>query len=135
MPFEKGNTLGKLGRAKGSKNKITKDIRQVFHQVYEEMGAKLMDKVTGLPLSGHEAMCDWARNNPTEFYRLYGKMIPTREEQPEDQHEDFIDELVLDDEIKHVEAIEVGKIALIMPPSGEDSNDNAPSPKSDVDLV
>jgi hypothetical protein len=134
MAFIKGHNLS-TGRPKGSKNKINKDIRQVFHLVYEEIGSNRLSEETGLPMTGHEAMVDWARNNPTEFYRLYGKMIPTREELPEDQHEDFIDELVLDDEIKHVEAIEVGEIALIMPPSGETKTDNAPCPKNDADLV
>lgn len=134
MAFEKGHQLSK-GRPKGSKNKISKDIRQVFHHVFEEMGSATLCEETGKPMSGHEAMLDWARNNPTEFYRLYGKMIPTKEEQLEDQHEDFIDELVLDDEIRLVEAREVGEIALIMPPSGENKADNVQCPKNEGDLV
>jgi hypothetical protein len=134
MPFEKGHLI-RGGRKKGSKNRINKDIRSVFHQVYEEIGSNRLSEETGEPMTGHEAMVDWARNNPTEFYRLYGKMIPTREEQPEDMHEDFIDDLVLEDEIKHVEAIEVGEIARIMPPSGEETNDNATPSKNEGDLV
>ena len=110
-------------------------MRQVFHQVYEEMGANQLNPKTNQPLSGHEAMLLWARDNPTEFYRLYGKMIPTREEQQEDQHEDFIEELVLEDEIRYVEAKEVGDIARIMPPSGEESSDNATHPNKVSYLV
>ena len=33
---------------------------------------------------------------PTEFYRLYGKMIPTTQEVSIDTHEDFLDELILE---------------------------------------
>jgi hypothetical protein len=102
--FQKGNA----GRPRGIKNKITRDIRQVFHDVYEEMGNDVIDEKTGKPLTGHQAMLVWARTCPTEFYRLYGKMIPTTAELPSDGHEDFIDNLIFDDEQpKLVEATDV----------------------------
>ncbi len=107
MPeFKKGNKLG--GRPKGSKNRLTNDVRQVFHRVYEEMGKNTIDEKTLKPLSGHEAMLLWARENPTEFYRLYGKMIPQTAELPADLHEDFVDELIFEEEQpKLVEATDV----------------------------
>lgn len=90
------------------KNRLTNDVRQIFHKVYEDMGAKTLDEKTGKPLTGHDAMLEWARMNPTEFYRLYGKMIPTTAELPPDVHEDFIDSLVLEDEQpKLIEATDI----------------------------
>ncbi len=108
MAFEKGHKLS-LGRPKGSKNRITNDVRQAFHKVYDEMGKDFQnEKGEDTPLTGHEAMLLWARGNPTEFYRLYGKMIPTTAELPEDLHEDFVDNLIFEEESpKLVEAVDV----------------------------
>ncbi len=98
MVFEKGNNANPTGRPKGSRNRITNDVRQVFHRVYEEMGQHLVDEKTLKALTGQEAMLLWARDNPTEFYRLYAKMIPQTAELPADIHEDFVDELIFADE-------------------------------------
>lgn len=133
MGFEKGNKLG--GRPKGSKNRITNDVRQAFHKVYDEMGKDFEDdKGNPKPLTGHEAMLLWARGNPTEFYRLYGKMIPTTAELPEDLHEDFVDNLIFEEESpKLVEAKDVtdmGKEGQKQLTNGaatpQKTNDNAP---------
>ncbi len=133
MTFEKGNTFG--GRPKGSKNRITNDVRQAFHKVYDEMGKDWLDEQGNKkPISGHEAMLMWARGNPTEFYRLYGKMIPTTAELPEDLHEDFVDNLVFEEESpKLVEAVDVtdmGKDGQKQLTNGaatpQSSTDNAP---------
>lgn len=93
--FTKGN---KYGRPKGSKNKINNDVRQIFHRVYNDMGIEYQDPKTGILKreDGHQAMLRWAKENPTEFYRLYGKMIPTTQEVNIDTHEDFLDELILE---------------------------------------
>jgi hypothetical protein len=94
--FQKGNP----GRPKGAKNKITNDVRQIFHTIYNEMGneAEIEDPKTGRKrkMTGNEAMMKWARENQTEFYRLYGKMIPTTQEIQTDNHEDFLDELIVE---------------------------------------
>ncbi len=45
MVFEKDNKLSK-GRPKGSKNRLTNDVRQVFHRVYDEMGKDVIDPKT-----------------------------------------------------------------------------------------
>jgi hypothetical protein len=98
MVFEAGNKFG--GRRKGAKNKLTNDVRQIFHEIYNDMGKQdeILDSVTGKmrKKTGKEAMMDWARDNQTEFYRLYGKMIPTTQEIQTDNHEDFLDELIVE---------------------------------------
>jgi hypothetical protein len=141
MPFEKGNQYGKTGRPKGVKNRVNRDIRQVFHEVYDQIGEHIINEKTGKPLTGQEAMIIWARDNPSEFYRLYAKMIPTTAELPIDGHEDFIDDLIfIDEQPKQVEAVDVtdvGNDDQKQLPSGadnpQDSNDNAPPPKEDTD--
>ncbi len=135
MVFGKNNNANPTGRPKGSKNRITNDVRQVFHKVYEEMGEAFLNATTGKPMTGHEAMLEWARINPTEFYRLYGKMIPQTAELPADLHEDFIDELIFEDEQpKEVEAKDVTdmgkegqKQLLSGEPAPQVDPDNAPS--------
>lgn len=137
MVFQKGNNANPTGRPKGTKNRITNDVRQVFHKVYEEMGAGVIDEKTGKPLTGHQAMLIWAQGNATEFYRLYGKMIPQTAELPDDLHEDFIDELIFEDELpKLVDAkdvTDVGKAGQKQLSDGEttpnkepENADNAP---------
>ncbi len=137
MPFEKGNKLS-TGRPKGVKNRITNDVRQVFHRVYEEMGQHVVDETTGKPLTGHQAMLEWARINPTEFYRLYGKMIPATQEVPADLHEDFIDDLIFEDEqpklVTAKDVTNVGKEGQKQLPSGEDKA-NVPPNGDEVDYM
>ncbi len=130
--FEKGNNHGK-GRKAGSKNRLTNDVRQVFHKVYDEMGADERDEKTGEPLTGHQAMLKWAQENKTEFYRLYGKMIPATAELPEDMHEDFVATLIFEDEeaeLIETNAKDVGNEGQLQLPSGETVPDSTP-PVSD----
>ena len=63
----KGRKTG--GRQKGSLNKITSTVRANVIAVFDEIG-------------GQEAMADWARDNRTEFYRLFGRMAPSDPEAP-----------------------------------------------------
>lgn len=130
-PFEKGNKAA-VG-AKRGKNRLTNDVRQVFHKVYDEMGkdVEVIDEVSGekRPQTGHEAMREWAKLNQTEFYRLYGKMIPATAELPEEMHEDFIESLIFEDEegeLIETDAVDVGNEAQLQLPSGETVPDNAP---------
>jgi hypothetical protein len=89
---------------------LTNDVRQIFHEVYEKMGddGEIIDTKTGKKrkMTGIEAMLEWARGAPTEFYRLYGKMIPTTQELAIDNHEDFLDELVIEAEATITPALE-----------------------------
>jgi hypothetical protein len=137
--FQKGNK-GNGGRPKGSRNRLTNDVRQVFHKVYDEMGAdtEIRDKETGemRPQTGHEAMLQWARENPTEYYRLYGKMIPATAELPDEMHEDFVATLIFEDEeteLIETTAVDVGNEGHKQLPSGETTPDITP-PVGDVPI-
>ena len=52
------------GRKKGTPNKITASVRDNTINVFDQIG-------------GVAAMATWARRNRTEFYRLYGKLVPS----------------------------------------------------------
>lgn len=144
MTFQKGNKLA--GSRKGRKNRLTNDVRQVFHKVYDEMGhdEEISDPITGKKRkqTGHEAMLAWARENKTEYYRLYGKMIPATAELPEDMHEDFVAGLIFEDEeaaLVETNAVDVGNEGQLQLPSGETVVDITPpdsqSPKEESNLV
>ena len=51
------------GRQKGTPNKLTKSAREAFQHAFDALG-------------GAEALTDWAQKQPSEFYRLYGRLIP-----------------------------------------------------------
>ncbi|MGR3174544.1 MAG: hypothetical protein ACUZ8N_08110 [Candidatus Scalindua sp.] len=96
MPkFEHGNTFS-TGRKKGSRNRLTNDVRAAFHNAYDHMGG--FDENGKLIETGDEAFLKWARENRTEFYRMYAKMIPHTAELPDDLHEDFVDTLIFEEE-------------------------------------
>lgn len=52
------------GRQKGTPNKITTSVRENTIAVFEQIG-------------GINAMAKWARTNRTQFYMLYGKLVPS----------------------------------------------------------
>lgn len=54
------------GRPKGSPNKTSKDARQTILNTFTKLG-------------GEKFMLEWARNEPTEFMRIYAKLIPREE--------------------------------------------------------
>lgn len=136
--FQKGNA----GRPKGSKNKITNDVRQIFHEIYESMGdgMEVEDKITKKKrqMTGREAMLVWAQGNPTEFFRLYGKMIPTTAEITVDTHEDFLDELILEADGEEIPVVEAKDVTKLQAPANKEltSHDVTPStPEIDANLV
>lgn len=51
------------GRKKGEVNKVTKQVKDMILDCFEEIG--------GLP-----GFAAWARKNRTDFYKLYGKLLP-----------------------------------------------------------
>ena len=67
MPkFEKGHEkVG--GRTKGTKNKIGQDVKNSLLFVYETIG-------------GDKTFSDWAKEEKTEFYKMYSKLLPTEME-------------------------------------------------------
>lgn len=58
---KKGERWG--GRKKGSKNKFTKAAKEHFIEAFENSG-------------GSRALTLWAQDNRSEFYKLYGRLIP-----------------------------------------------------------
>src|SRR5215475_8673140 len=52
------------GRRKGTPNRLTGTFREAVLLAYEIIG-------------GHEAFSKWAAENPTEFYRIAARLIPT----------------------------------------------------------
>jgi hypothetical protein len=69
MPFKPGNNANPAGRPKGSVNKLTRSVREAFQSAFDEL-----QEIPGVRLA------DWAQQNPTEFYRLSGKLIPAKVE-------------------------------------------------------
>ena len=51
------------GRGKGTPNKITRAFREAVQIAYDEIG-------------GDEAFAAWARENPTDFYKIAARLIP-----------------------------------------------------------
>ncbi len=59
------------GRTKGTPNKLTATFREAVLLAYDNVG-------------GHEAFTAWARENPTEFYRIAARLIPAEMGRSED---------------------------------------------------
>lgn len=65
MPAGRPKGLPKTGgRQKGSQNKTTVAVKEAFREAFELLG-------------GTQALVVWAADNPTQFYQLYSKLIPT----------------------------------------------------------
>lgn len=58
----KGRKTG--GRKPGSPNRVTVAVKEALQQTFSELG-------------GVESLKAWAQENPTAFYNLWGKLIPT----------------------------------------------------------
>jgi hypothetical protein len=64
MGFQKGKPRSpNAGRKKGSVNKTTKSAREAFQLAFEGT-------------NGVDGLKTWAKANPTEFYKLYARLIP-----------------------------------------------------------
>jgi hypothetical protein len=64
----KGNKTG--GRKKGTPNHLSGGVKSNIVAVFDKIG-------------GREAMARWATENMTEFYKLYGRLLPTELSGPE----------------------------------------------------
>lgn len=51
------------GRIRGTPNKLTRSAKMAFQFAFDANG-------------GQEALARWAEGNPTDFYRLYARLIP-----------------------------------------------------------
>jgi len=70
MPFLPGKPKTG-GRQVGVPNRLTTAFREAVQVVYERLG-------------GHEAFLQWAKENPTEYYRIAARLIPTEMQKNED---------------------------------------------------
>jgi hypothetical protein len=52
------------GRKPGTPNKTTVAVKEAFRKAFDDLG-------------GTAALVTWAQENPTQFYQLYSKLIPT----------------------------------------------------------
>ena len=62
MAFERGREKTG-GRQPGVVNRLTWAFREAVRIVYDDLG-------------GHAAFLAWARENPTEYYRIAARLIP-----------------------------------------------------------
>ena len=63
MPFVKGNKI--RGSRKNVPNKSTASVKAAFESAFVMLG-------------GEDALVQWARDEPTEFYKLYAKLMPVQ---------------------------------------------------------
>jgi len=61
------------GRTKGTPNKLTATVKEVFQDTFNELQKDPKAKLQA-----------WAKENPTEFYKLCSKMIPAAVEMKAD---------------------------------------------------
>ena len=54
------------GRPKGSVNKATRTAKEAFQFAFDKIG-------------GADKLATWALENTTEFYKLYGRLIPVEQ--------------------------------------------------------
>ena len=59
------------GRVKGTPNKLTSSFKTAVQIAYEQIG-------------GHEAFAEWARANPSDFYKIAARLIPAERAEPDD---------------------------------------------------
>lgn len=52
------------GRVKGVPNKATKAVKEALQEAFDGLG-------------GVASLTAWAKNEPTEFYKLWAKLLPT----------------------------------------------------------
>ncbi len=52
------------GRKAGQVNKTTKAVKEALQEAFEGLG-------------GVSSLTAWAKNEPTEFYKLWAKLLPT----------------------------------------------------------
>lgn len=63
MPFKKGESGNPRGRKPGIPNKTTTACKEALTAAFDGIG-------------GVDALQRWAKENPGEFYKLWGRMLP-----------------------------------------------------------
>lgn len=63
-PIKKPAKLGAgPGRPKGSQNKVTRSVKEAITEAFDKLG--------GVP-----SLVTWGKDNPNEFYGLWGRLAP-----------------------------------------------------------
>jgi hypothetical protein len=65
MGFIKGQSGNLKGKPKGSLNKNTKTVKEMFNTVFSD-----------LQNDSKANLYQWAKDNPSDFYKLCSKLIP-----------------------------------------------------------
>lgn len=73
MPFAPGQSGNPAGRKPGALNKLTKSVKDAFEAAFNGLQEPGED---GKPRP--ESLPEWAKKNPTEFYRLCRTLIPQK---------------------------------------------------------
>lgn len=63
----KGKKTG--GRQKGSANKVTASVKQALTDAFQRVQV-------GSAKGGADSLVQWGTENPTEFYKLWGRLAP-----------------------------------------------------------
>jgi len=66
MSFQKGKSGNPDGKKAGTVNKFTKSVKEGILETFKNLQS---DKKANLD--------NWAKENPTEFYKIASKLIPT----------------------------------------------------------
>lgn len=53
------------GRKKGELNRVTRAVKEALEEAFERMG-------------GVDSLVEWGRSDPTEFYKLWAKLLPAQ---------------------------------------------------------
>lgn len=70
------------GRPPGAKNKTTLKVKAALNAVYDKRG-------------GDKALLAWSDENPTEFYKLWGKQLPQELSGPDGAAVQVLHQIVL----------------------------------------
>jgi hypothetical protein len=63
MPFIRGESGNPKGRTPGTVNRITRSFREAMLAAFDELG-------------GAAHLTQWARENPSDYYRIFARMAP-----------------------------------------------------------
>ena len=66
MPFVKGKSGNEKGRQKGTPNHLTKTVKETVMAAFEDLQNDPRANIVA-----------WGKDNPTEFYKIAAKLIPT----------------------------------------------------------